>query len=285
MKDAFPGGNEKNMKTGHISGFLAIFILGLLLTAGCSGTGSPGNTLSPAAPATTTIAPAAAPVLTPALQVVYETAFVPPAKTTIAPASAPMLTPALQAVHETEFVPPATTTIAPTAAPVLTPALQVVHETAYVPPTTIPTVAWATTPYQYHESAYTSYNLRPAVSADGVAGTLVTRVTGCSSDNLIVFIARAGTNVSPIDNQYLLDRMVAGDQNTGFLPVKILPDGSSEMVSLAPGTYTAYLPNKSGDEIEEQQSFKIGANVITYLSFIGSSYSTPGSPGSSCRRR
>jgi hypothetical protein len=257
MKDTFPGGKEKNMKTGHISGFLAIFILGFLLTAGCSGTGSPGITLPPAAPTTATVAPAAAPVLTPAPQIVYETAF----------------------------VPPTTVTVAPAATPVLTPALQIVYETAYVPPTTIPTRVWATTSYQYHEATYISYNLKPAVSADGVAGTLITRVTGCSSDNLNVFIARAGTNVSPIDNQYLLDRMVAGDQNTDFLPVKILPDGSSEMVQLAPGTYTAYLPDKTGDEIEEQQSFKIGANVITYISFTGSSYSTPSSSGSPCRRR
>lgn len=245
------------MKTWHISGFLAIFILGFFLIAGFSGMATPGNPLQPSAPTTATVAPAAAPVLTPSSQI----------------------------VHETAFVPPTTVTIATSVAPVATPAPQIVYETAYVPPTTIPSRVWATTPPQYHESAYTSYNLRPAVSADGVAGTLITRVTGCSSNNLMVFIARAGTNVSPIENQYLLDRMVAEDQTIDFLPVKILPDGSSEMVSLAPGAYTAYLPNKNGDEIEEQQTFRIGANVVTYLSFTGSSYSTPGSSGSSCRRR
>jgi hypothetical protein len=217
------------MKTGDISGFPAILILGFLLTAGCSGSVSPDNTLQPAAPATATVAPAAAPVLTPGPQIVDETAFVPPA--------------------------------------------------------TVPTTVRTTTATRYYEPAYTQYNLRPALSADGVAGTLITRVTGCSSNTLTVFIARAETNVSPVDTQYLLDRMVAGDQNPDFLPVKILPDGSSDIVQLAPGTYTAYLPDKTGDEIEEQQSFKIGANVITYISFTGSSYSTPSSSGSPCRRR
>jgi hypothetical protein len=123
-------------------------------------------------------------------------------------------------------------------------------------------------------------------SADGATGTLVIRVEGCSADGLTVFVARNGMNVTPLDTSYLLDRMVAENDNPVFLQVKILPDGSSETVRLAPGDYSAYLPNKDSDEIEDIQSFKIGANFMTYVSLSGSSYSTPssGCTGCSCRR-
>jgi hypothetical protein len=248
---------KRTMKDRQISGCLAILILGFLLTSGCSGTESSGNTVQPASPTTATVAPAAEPVLTPSPQIVYETVF----------------------------VPSTTAMVAPAAEPVLTPSLPIVYETAIEPPTTVPTTVRAadTSPYVEPTSPYN--NLKPELSADGVSGTLITRVTGCSSNILTVFVARAGTNVSPMDDRYLLDRMVVGEQNADFLPVKILPDGSSEIVRLAPGTYTAYLPDKTASEIEEQQTFRIGADVMTYLSFNGSSYSNPGSSGSSCRRR
>ena len=202
--------------------------------------------------------------------------------------SAPVATPAPQIVNKTMHVTPALTpaTAVPAGtAPVAPPATPIVYETVFVTPTTIPILFPATNDYQNDESAYT--NLKPALSADGGSGSLIIRVEGCPADGLTVFIARNGTNVSPIDNTYLLDRMVAGDQNTVFLPVKILPDGSSEIVKLAPGTYTAYLPDKNGDEIEDLQSFKIGANFMSYVSLSGPSYSTPrssGCSGCSCSR-
>jgi hypothetical protein len=153
--------------------------------------------------------------------------------------------------------------------------------------TTIPTIFWATNDNGNDESTYNYNYLKPTLSVDGVTGSLIIRFEGCSADGLTVFIARNGTNVSPIDNNYLLYQMVAGDQNTVFLPVKILPDGNSETVKLAPGYYTAYLPDKSGDEIEDQQSFMIGAHVMSYVSLSGSSYRSPnssGCPGCSCSR-
>jgi hypothetical protein len=190
----------------------------------------------------------------------------------------------LQAVHENLSVTPATipATIAPAAAPVTTTTPQAVHEIVFASPTTVPTKVRATRTYQYDEPSYTSFNLRPVESSDGIAGTLITRVTGCSADNLLVFIARAGTTGSPVDDQYLLDRMAAGEGTTDLLSVKVLPDGSSEPVKLAPDTYTAYLPNRDGDGIEENQTFRIGADVTTYISFNGASYLVPGSACSSC---
>lgn len=199
-------------------------------------------------------------------------------------------TPTPQVVHGTVVVTPSpvpTIAVPASIAPVQT-TTQIVHETVFVPPTTIPTIVWPTNDYQYDKSGYNYNDLKPTVSADGATGTLVIRVEGCSADGLTVFIARNGTNVSPIDNTDLLDRMVVEDQNPVFLQVKILPDGNSETVRLAPGYYSAYLPNKNGDEIEDLQSFKIGANFMTYVSLSGSSYSNPsssGCSGCSCRRR
>jgi hypothetical protein len=202
--------------------------------------------------------------------------------------TAPEATPAPQVVYGTVPVPPSPTpaiAVPAGTAPVAPPTIQIVYEPVFVPPTTIPTLFPAINDYQYDESEYTY--LKPALSHEGSSGSLIIRVEGCSADGLTVFIACNVTNVSPIDNTYLLDRMVAGDQNTVFLPVKILPDGSSEIVKLAPGSYSAYLPDKNGDEIEDLQSFRIGANFMSYVSLSGSSYRTPGAPrcsGCSCSR-
>jgi hypothetical protein len=203
------------------------------------------------------------------------------------PGTEPETTPTLQVVHGTVPVTPSPTlTIAiPVGIAVETPpATQPVHEMVFVTPTTV--LFRPTTDNRDDESEYHYEYLKPMLSADDVTGSLVIRVEGCSAEGLTVFIARNVTNDPPVDNTYLLDRMVAGDQNPVFLPVKILPDGSSEMERLAPGEYSAYLPNKDGDEIEDLQTFKIGANFMTFISLSGSSYSTPssGCSGCSCRR-
>jgi hypothetical protein len=60
-------------------------------------------------------------------------------------------------------------------------------------------------------------------------------------------------------------------RNSGELQVRILPDGGSEGVSLPPGNYIAYLPDKNGGP-SEQLSFFIGPESVTYVSFSGYSY-------------
>lgn len=205
------------------------------------------------------------------------------------PSTEPEPTTTPQVVQHTVLVTPSPTlTIAVSAGmtPVTPPSTQIIHEMKFETPTTVPTLFWLTNDNLDEESEYNYYFLKPASSVDGITGSLVIRVEGCSADGLTVFIARNGMNVSPLDDTYLLTRMVVEDENPVFLQMKILPDGSSEMVRLAPGDYSAYLPNRNGDEIEDLQSFKIGANFITYVSLSGPSYSTPssGCSGCSCRR-
>jgi len=199
----------------------------------------------------------------------------------------PTLTP--QVVHDTVFIttlPTPAIALSAYMAPETTTTTQIVHEMVFVTPATSPTQFRPTNDKRDEESEYNDNFLRPASSVDGITGSLLIRVEGCSADGLTVFIARNGMNVSPLDNSYLLTRMVVEDENPVFLLVKIFPDGNSETVRLAPGDYSAYLPNKNGEEIEDLQTFKIGANFMTYVSLSGPSYSTPGSgcSGCSCRR-
>jgi len=204
--------------------------------------------------------------------------------------AAPMATPVPQIVHGTVLVTPSPTpviTVPASTAPETPTATPVVSETVSAIPTTTPAIVRVTTDSPYDEPEDYYQNLKPALSTEGVTGTLVIRVEGCPADGLTVFIARNGTDVSPIDDNNLLDRMVVEDQNPVFLQVKILPDGSSESVRLAPGAYSAYLPDKNDNEIEDQQSFTIGAKFMTYVSLTGSSYlplDSSGCTGCSCSR-
>jgi len=205
------------------------------------------------------------------------------------PSTEPEPTSTPHVVNDTVFVttpPSPAPAVSASRAPETPPTTQIAHETVFVTPTTVPTQFRPTNDNRDEESEYNYNFLKPAASVDGITGSLVIRVEGCSADGLTVFIARNGMNVSPLDNSSLLTRMVVEDENPVFLLVKILPDGSSEMVRLAPGDYSAYLPNKNGDEIEDLQTFKIGANFMTYVSLSGPSYSTPssGCSGCSCRR-
>ena len=110
-------------------------------------------------------------------------------------------------------------------------------------------------------------------------GTLSIR-TGSLGMPLSVFIAPEGANVPLIDNSHDPYKYVAGGQNPGYIEVKVLPDGCAGSVSLAPGKYIAYLPDKNGGQ-PEQQSFTINANSNTVISFVAYSYRS--SSGGGCR--
>jgi hypothetical protein len=58
--------------------------------------------------------------------------------------------------------------------------------------------------------------------------------------------------------------------NTAMI-VNVTPDGSSISLSLAPGNYTATLPDKN-DNLSEQHYFYVGENAITYVPFNGYTY-------------
>jgi len=166
--------------------------------------------------------------------------------------AATVATPTSQIVNETVLITP--TTIPTTPTPIPTTAIPIPTPTPTPTLTPIPTTAVPTvTASGYEESKYKDYNpaLEPS-SVEGGSGTLFIH-TGGLGEGLTAYIV-------PNDNQ-----------NSGELQVNILPDGCSEGVNLAPGNYIAYLPDKYGGQ-SEQQSFYIGPNSLTYISFSGYSY-------------
>jgi hypothetical protein len=106
-------------------------------------------------------------------------------------------------------------------------------------------------------------------AAEDNPGTLTILTGGGLGSDVIVYIAREGSNVQPINTDPYTNSVA--NQNPGYIQVKILPSGETPTVSLAPGNYFAYLPSKSGGE-PEQQSFTISANCNTVITFSGYSY-------------
>jgi len=93
-----------------------------------------------------------------------------------------------------------------------------------------------------------------------------------------VFITCEGTNGSPVEYRYLMDRTVVEGENKGYLQAKIPPDRHSALIKLPPGNYTAYLPGWNGGE-PEQQVFTIREEVIMPIWFPGFSASSGGGCG------
>ena len=140
-------------------------------------------------------------------------------------------------------------------------------------PTLIPTITTIQTPTTAVPTSTApgaTTTAVPLAVEDGI-GSLSIHTGGLGND-VSVFIARQGSNVLPINNVYDLYGNVIEGQTSGYMEVKILPDGSSETVSLAPGYYIAYLPDKNGVQQPEQQSFTINANCNTVITFSGYSY-------------
>jgi len=107
---------------------------------------------------------------------------------------------------------------------------------------------------------------------DDSPGTLSIHTGGLGGEGY-VFVAREGTSVQSIESVYDSAGNIVDSQAAGYLRVKIMPDGDSGRVSLAPGSYTAYLPPKyrnGGDT--EQKTFTINSNANTVITFSGFSY-------------
>lgn len=130
--------------------------------------------------------------------------------------------------------------------------------------TTLPTTKPTPVPTTIPTSVPTSV---PA--SDSTYGVLFIhiRAGGCGGD-LKVFIVRDGTDVSPPVYYYLPDRTIIEGANTGYIEVKILMDGNSNMVEFPPGAYTAYLPDMK-EGVPEQQSFTISPGGRTDVWFQG----------------
>jgi hypothetical protein len=101
-------------------------------------------------------------------------------------------------------------------------------------------------------------------------GSLSIFTNGGLGNDVTVYIAREGSSVGPLNTDPYANML--GNQNPGYIQVKILPNGESATVSLVPGNYIAYLPVKSGGGLPEQQSFTINANCNTVISFAAYSY-------------
>jgi hypothetical protein len=135
-------------------------------------------------------------------------------------------------------------------------------------PTSVPTIKPTTKPTPVPTTVPTSVP-KSMPTTDGTPGALFIhiRAGGCGGD-LKVFIARAGTEVSPPVYYYLPDKTIIEGANTGYSQVKILMDGNSYMVEFPPGTYIANLPDMKGG-VPEQQSFTISPGVRTDIWFQG----------------
>ena len=158
---------------------------------------------------------------------------------------------------------------APTTA-VLTTKVTVVKTTA-VPSTTVttevPTTAVPTTTVTVKKTTAvptTTATVKkttvvPVTTAAGI-GSMVIVTTGGLGGEVTAYVARAGTGFDLYGN------------SAAYIPVTIFPDGTSGSVSLEPGQYTAYLPDKQGTQQPEQQSFTINPNGNTVIQFSGYSY-------------
>jgi hypothetical protein len=183
------------------------------------------------------------------------------------------------------FLSGCTKTESTNATPVATPASQTIDRTPLVTPSTEPATLTpeptkavpAANDTGYTEPLYKDNTTKTASSVrnDTSGGLFINIRAGGSVEGLKVFIARDGTNVSPIVYSFLPDRTVVEGENKGYIQVKIPPDGRSGLVKLLPGTYTAYLPNWNGGE-PEQQSFTIRADEISPIWFQGFSASSGG---------
>jgi hypothetical protein len=99
----------------------------------------------------------------------------------------------------------------------------------------------------------------PVTTVAGI-GSLVIVTNGGLGGEVTAYVARAGTGFDLYGN------------SAAYTSVTIFPDGTSGSVSLEPGQYTAYLPDKLGTQQPEQQSFTINPNCNTVVQFSGYSY-------------
>ncbi len=192
-------------------------------------------------------------------------------ETTSIPAGTRIQTPAT-AVPTTEVTVTTTTAVPTTKTPVTTistvPTTKAPEATIMVvPPSKVPATTTTAVPTTKVPVATITDVL---LSVEDGTGSLFIRTGGVGND-VYVFIVREGTNVLPVNNVFDPFGMVVESQISGYVQVKILPDGCSERVSLPAGNYIAYLPDKYGG-VPEQQSFTIYKDNITTISFMALSY-------------
>jgi len=143
----------------------------------------------------------------------------------------------------------------------------------------IVTIAPTAVPTQKTSGLNESADTTPALTlSDQNPGSLIIR-TGGLGGSPTVYIARDGSSVAPIESIYDPYRNILQDQALGYIAITILPDGNSDCISLIPGRYTAYLPDKNGYQPPEKQSFTIEPDSMTTVTFAGYSYRASSSGG------
>ena len=139
---------------------------------------------------------------------------------------------------------PPNSTSAPEPATIPAPAVVIRQVPVAAPAPT--TIAVSTTPD--HISKYADYN--PVLSLTHTGAVQI--VTGGWGSGASVYInSTESKNIAMV--------------------VNVTPDGSSILLPLEPGNYTAILPDKL-DNLTEQHDFYVGEKTVTYVAFNGYTY-------------
>lgn len=113
---------------------------------------------------------------------------------------------------------------------------------------------------------------QPLTTGPAVNGTLqINTAAGATGNTFKVYIisdVADKMNNTPISYDEYGLRVI----NPGYLAVDILANGDSELISLAPGNYLAYLPDKLSDQDMEVNYFTINSSSLTTIHFDAYSY-------------
>lgn len=144
-----------------------------------------------------------------------------------------------------------------------------------VVPTTVETTEIATTKTPVKKTTTKKAQVIPTTVG---LGTLSITTSGSLGGSVVpVYIAGLGVNTEPIT----LDAYGNLTGSPEYTKVSILPDGTSDIINLAPGDYVAYLPAAKNGTATEWANFSITTGTRTYISFSGASYRSS-STGSGC---
>jgi hypothetical protein len=125
-----------------------------------------------------------------------------------------------------------------------------------------------------YESKYVAVNPANAAAPSTAGGWVVFNIrAGGSAQDLNIYVINDNQKNVTFDASFNPDKSDIIGQNKDFLLVKILPDGLSIQEQLATGSYTAYLRNGNGGQMEVQH-FKIGGGAIETVTFLGHAVET-----------
>lgn len=126
----------------------------------------------------------------------------------------------------------------------------------------------------YYENKYVDNNPALTTPPVGAGGWVVFNIrAGGSAQDLNIYVINDNQKNVTFDASFNPDKSDIVGQNKDFLLVKILSDGVSQQERLATGSYTAYLRNGNGGQLEVQH-FKIGGGATETVPFLGHAVET-----------